>query len=304
MKTRQATWLKPWCLRILSRRLLLTPQYRPRPVQIPQWYASRSTPPKTRISIVTPSFNQGRFIEETIQSVLSQGYPNLEYIIQDGGSNDETAEILARYRADLRYCEMAKDRGQAHAINLGFQHASGDILAYLNSDDMLLPSTLHYVAEFFEAHPEVDVVYGHRIVVNESGLEVGRWVLPPHDEHILTWADFVPQETLFWRRSIWDKAGASLDESFQFAMDWDLLLRFADAGARFVRLPRFLASFRVHTEQKTSSQMTLGLQEMGRLRQRYHHRVVPDREVRHAIQRYKNRHMLYHLLYDLGLLKY
>jgi glycosyltransferase involved in cell wall biosynthesis len=306
MKTRRRRWLKPWLLQTVSKRLMLCPQYRPRAVRIPDWYAAQ--PPATstlRFSIVTPSYNHGRFLEQTILSVLGQEFPHLEYIIQDGGSTDESAAILERYRRVLRHCATGKDRGQAHAINLGFQHARGDILAYLNSDDMLLPGTLHYVAAFFDNNPEVDVVYGHRVVVDEDGMEVGRWVLPPHDERILSWADFVPQETLFWRRRLWEKVGAALDESYQFAMDWELLLRFEAAGARFVRLPRFLAAFRIHPEQKSTAQLAeLGLREMSRLRQRRHGRPVHAREIRHAIRGYKARHLLYHLLYDLGLLKY
>src|SRR5262249_36979350 len=192
----------------------------------------------------------GPFLERTLKSVLGQGYPRLEYIVQDGGSTDETAEVLERYRGLLHHCESAPDRGQAHAINLGFGHGTGEILAYLNSDDLLLPGTLHYVAHYFATHPEVDAVYGHRVLIDENDAEVGRWVLPPHNDALLSWADYVPQETLFWRRRIWDKVGASLDETFQFALDWDLLIRFRDAGARFVRLPRFLGGFRVHAQQK------------------------------------------------------
>src|SRR5262249_23541680 len=144
------------------------------------------------------------------------------------------------------------DEGQTQAINLGFQHTSGEIMAYLNSDDLLLPGSLAYVAGYMAAHPEVDVVYGHRILIDECDDEVARWVLPRHDDRVLTWANFVPQETLFWRRRIWERVGGTLDASFQFAMDWDLILRFREAGARFVRLPRFLGAFRVHARQKTS----------------------------------------------------
>ena len=94
------------------------------------------------------------------------------------------------------------------------------MLAWLNGDDLLLPGAIEYVAHFFEQHPEVDVVYGHRIVIDADGREVGRSILPPHDDGVLSWADFVPQEALFWRRRIWERVGARIDESFQFAMDW------------------------------------------------------------------------------------
>ena len=130
-------------------------------------------------SIVTPSFNQGQFLEETIRSVLDQNYPRLEYVIQDGGSTDESVKVIEKYRGRLAHAESRKDKGQGHAINLGFAHATkGDIMAYLNSDDLLLPGSLNYVAAYFERHPKVDVVYGHRVVINEGSREIARWVLP------------------------------------------------------------------------------------------------------------------------------
>src|SRR5207244_4015693 len=131
--------------------------------------------------------------------VLGQQYPRLEYIVQDGGSSDETPAVLERYRPQLTRWESRADRGQAHAINLGFRHATGDVLGYLNSDDLLLPGAVRYVGAFFARHPQIDVVYGHRVMIDESDAEVGRWVLPPHEDEVLRWVDYVPQETLFWR---------------------------------------------------------------------------------------------------------
>src|SRR4029078_7430687 len=121
-----------------------------------------------------------------------------ELIVQDGGSRDETSDILERYRPRLHHVESAPDRVQAQAINLGFRHASGDILGYLNSDDLLLPGSLATVAGFLARHNDVDVVYGHRVVINAVGEEVGRWVMPRHDAAALEWNDYIPQETLFW----------------------------------------------------------------------------------------------------------
>jgi glycosyltransferase involved in cell wall biosynthesis len=292
--------------RFLAMKLVITPRYAPIPIRIPRSYRRGRIPdPAPAISIVTPSYNQGRFVERTLQSVLEQDYPRLEFIVQDGGSKDETEEILDRYSCQLTHCESVRDRGQAHALNLGFRHATGEILAYLNSDDLLLPGALAYVADFFARHPEVDVVYGHRVVIDEEDGEVGRWVLPRHDSELLSWADYVPQETLFWRRRIWDKIGAAMDESFQFALDWDLLLRFRDAGARFVRLPRFLGAFRVHARQKTTAEMdTRGIAEFRRLRRRCHGRHVFDTEVDSACRGFFRRHFIYHKLYRLGLLRY
>jgi glycosyltransferase involved in cell wall biosynthesis len=253
---------------------------------------------------VTPSFGQGAFLERTLRSVLDQDYPRLEYIVQDGGSLDYSVAILERYRARLARCVSAPDRGQAHAVNLGFAGSTGEVMGYLNSDDLLLPGALHAVGAAFERHPEVDVVYGHRIVIDEEDREIGRWVLPTHDDVVLSWADYVPQETLFWRRRLWDRVGGHMDESFRFALDWDLLLRFRDAGARFLRLPRFLGCFRVHATQKTSARMEdLGLVEMARLRERCHGRAVTDDEIRGQVRPYLWRHLVRHKLYRLGLIE-
>lgn len=275
--------------------------YPPRPLALPAPYQPNSPladPP--RIALVTPSFNQGRFLKATLRSVLDQHYPRLEYVVQDGGSADETPGILAEYGPRLTHCTSAPDRGQAHAINLGFAHTRGEIMAYLNSDDLLLPGALSYVAEFFARHPEVDVVYGNRILIDAVGNELGRWVMPAHDNEVLSWADYVPQETLFWRRRIWDRVGGGLDESFQFAMDWDLLLRFRDAGARFARLPRFLGAFRVHSTQKTTHSMVdRGAEEMSQLRQRCHGRKVSLLEIRRAILPYLCRQAVSNWLYRL-----
>jgi glycosyltransferase involved in cell wall biosynthesis len=253
------------------------------------------------ISVVTPSFNQGAFLERTIRSVLDQGYPRLEYIVQDGGSMDGTRAILERHRPKLAWCRSERDGGQADAINRGFHHATGDILAYLNSDDLLLPGALAYVANYFARHPAVDVIYGHRIIVDHEDREVGRWVLPAHDNEALGWCDYVPQETLFWRRRVWERIGRRLDESFQFALDWDLLLRLRDAGAKFARAPHFLAAFRVHPDQKTTARLhDLGEVEMNRLRRRCHGRDVSAAEAIRHMRRYLRRQAWHTLLYRLG----
>jgi glycosyltransferase involved in cell wall biosynthesis len=293
-----ARWLKP--------RLGHLRHHPPRPMEIPARY--RAEPPVTDgpvMSIVTPTLNSERFVERTIQSVLDQGYAPLEYVVKDGGSSDATQAILERYRDRLGGVEVGEDSGQADGINRGFARTSGEIMAYLNSDDLLLPGTLAYVARFFVTHPKVDVVYGHRVLIDENDLEIGRWVLPRHESDILSWTDYVPQETLFWRRRIWERIGGMLDDTFAFAMDWDLLLRLRDAGARFVRLPRFLGAFRVHEGQKTSSQMRgVGAREIARLRLRVHGRPVSAAEVRRRTRGYLVRHIMYQKLYRLGLLHY
>ncbi len=130
-------------------------------------------------------------------------------------------------------------------------------MSWINSDDFYLPSALTFVADFFARHPRVDVIYGHRIVVDEQSREIARWFLPKHDPAVLRLNDFVPQETMFWRRRIWDKVGG-IDPSFKFAMDWDLLLRFQAAEAKIVRVPYFLACFRIHAAQKNERADAIG----------------------------------------------
>jgi len=273
---------------LLPPKLGVLVQYPPRPLPA---FSPRRVPPLPatvpRISIVTPSFKQAHFIGRTLDSMLSQGYPDLECVVQDGGSSDGTVELLRGYDGRIASWESAPDKGQSDALNKGFARTTGAIMAYLNSDDLLLPGSLATVASFFAEHPEVDAVYGHRLIIDEADREIGRWVMPPHDNEVLRWADYVPQETLFWRRAAWDRAGGRIDDSFRFAMDWDLILRLQDSGARIVRIDRFLGAFRVHAAQKTSSIITeVGHQEMDRLRQRVHGRGVTHEEVRRVIGPY------------------
>ncbi len=236
----------------LERRLGTLEQYHPRTLRLevyPSFNGERDRLPS--MAIVTPSYNQAAFLDRTIQSVITQGYPDLEYAIIDGGSTDGSTEILAKYRSHLAYAVSEADQGQAHAIIKGFSKTDGEIMAYLNSDDCLMPGALRYIGDYFRRHPEVDVVYGHRVIIDEDGLEVGRWVIPPHDAECVRRFDYIPQETLFWRRHFYEKVGG-LDARLHFALDWDLILKFMRAGARFRRLPYFIACFRMHCAQKTS----------------------------------------------------
>ena len=269
--------------------------YDPKPLLVPATYfATRPPDPAPTLSIVTPSFQQGRFLERTLYSVVSQAYPALEYIVQDGGSSDETVEVLERFQQLLTSWRSEPDGGQADAINRGFAQTTGAIMAWLNSDDLLLPGTLAYVARYFEKHPDVDVVYGHRVMIDENDDQIGAWILPAHDDVVLSFADYVPQETLFWRRRIWDEVGGSVDSSFAYALDWDLLLRFREAGATMVRLPRFLGAFRIHDDQKSTAAHAVGLAECDGLRQRVHGRQVSNDEIHRRLRSYLRRHILIH----------
>ncbi len=269
--------------------------YEPRPLSLPKRYLDVTAPvPPISISIVTPSYQQGRFLDRAIYSVVSQNYPVLEYVVQDGASTDNTLAVLGRFGPLLTSWASEPDSGQADAINRGFAHTSGELMAWLNSDDLLLPGALSYVARYFADHPEVDVVYGNRLMIDHADGQVGAWVLPAHSDLALTLADYVPQETLFWRRRIWDKAGGFVDPSFGYALDWDLLLRFREAGAKMVRLPRFLGAFRIHAEQKTTSIEHVGVSETDRLRLRVHGRPVPIEEVLRRLRPYFLRHIAAH----------
>lgn len=272
--------------------------YPPRALAVPGSYSDAKPPtPAPRISIVTPSFGQGHFLERTIFSVVGQGYPALEYVVQDGGSTDQTPAILRRYDPLISSWASEPDGGQADAINRGFDRTNGEIMGYLNSDDLLLPGSLAYVARYFAEHPQVDVVYGNRLMIDGDDGEIGSWILPGHDDEVLTLADYVPQETLFWRRRVWEAAGGRVDPSFGYALDWDLLLRFRAVGATMVHLPRFLGAFRIHDQQKTTADEMLGEKECAQLREREHGRRVPLQEVIVRQRRYMRRHVAAHLRY-------
>lgn len=217
-----------------------------------------STDRYPRISIITPSFNQGHFIEETIQSVLSQNYPNLEYIIIDGGSTDQTVEIIQQYEDQITYWISERDRGQTHAINKGLDRATGDILAYLNSDDYYLPGTLHKVAEYFRQFPQTDLLHGRCRYVNEQGDKIGEQFgnIQSFEEVVDIWEvwwkkrQFVQPE-VFWSRRIMKKVG-SFNESLHYVMDYDYWCRILQLQGQVGRLDEELSCFRFTADQKSN----------------------------------------------------
>lgn len=290
----------------LRRKVFRLTHHDPHALTTPPHYLATPVPPNPpRISIVTPNYNGAEFLGATLASVLDQKYPALQYIVQDGGSTDGSVETIQRHASQLALWESGPDGGQTAALNRGMRRADGEILAYLNSDDLLLPGALAYVASFFSAHPEIDVVYGHRVLIDEQGREIGRWVLPQHDESVIAWADYIPQETMFWRRRAWDAIGRAFDEQFKFAMDWDLILRFHRAGMRFARLPRFLGAFRVASGTKTTRLLaTVGRREIDRLRRRELGTTPTGRQMRRALRGYYWRHWWLDKCYQLGLAKY
>src|SRR5690242_4714280 len=278
-------------------------QYPPRLLNLNAFRSSPAIPANApRIAMVTPSYNHAEYIGATIDSIVNQAYPNLYYHVQDGASIDGTIDLLMSRGNSISW-KSEPDRGQSHAINLGFAGVDCEIMAYLNSDDMLLPGTLAHIVNYFTSHPDVDIVYGNRIFIDRDGLEVGRAVLPRHDGETLQYADYIPQETMFWRKRVWDKIGP-IDENFHYAMDWDFILRAQAAGFKFIRLPRFLACFRIHDAQKTASTYAVGVREMSTLRRRVLGFDPTQTQIRHAIAPYLAKQLAYHYAYKLSLLRY
>jgi glycosyltransferase involved in cell wall biosynthesis len=205
-----------------------------------------------RISIVTPSYNQGKFLEATITSVLSQDYPNLEYFVIDGNSSDDSISVIRRYADRLTYWVSEPDRGQSHAINKGFARASGEILGWLNSDDRLEPGALRAVAEEAQRFPDVGAFVGEGQIVNTAGRTI--YYNRPGEltfDRFCRWldgSDFM-QPSCFFRRAAWDAAGP-LDETVHIALDVDLWLRMARA-VKFRRVDRLLSTSLAHAAAKT-----------------------------------------------------
>jgi glycosyltransferase involved in cell wall biosynthesis len=206
--------------------------------------------PWPRLTVVTPSYNQGPFLEATIRSVLQQGYPNLEYIVIDGGSSDESVEIIRRYEPWLAYWVSEKDEGQSDAINKGFAQATGEIMGWLNSDDIYEPDALGVVGNYFAAHPECALLYGNGWYIDEDGrkTEFCDWIRP-FDRRLYLNSNFILQPAALWRRSLWQQVGA-LDPNCHWAMDWEWFLR-ATAVTQPHYLPTDLASWRIRPDIKT-----------------------------------------------------
>ncbi len=205
-----------------------------------------------KISIVTPSFNQAQFLERAILSVLNQNYPNLEYIIIDGGSTDGSVEIIKKYEKYLTYWVSEKDDGQADAINKGFWMSTGEFVAWQNSDDIYLPEAFYKVVKKFSENPDADLVFGNRYAIdeNENIIRDMRYVSFNY-KSLLCEGSALSNQSAFWKKEVIDKVGL-LDENFKFCMDYDFWVR-AAKNSEFLLLRDYLGCFRNHRDSKTST---------------------------------------------------
>jgi len=203
-----------------------------------------------KITIITPSYNQASFIERTINSVLSQNYPNLEYIIIDGGSTDHSVSIIKKYESKISYWISEKDRGQSHAINKGLARATGEIIGWLNSDDIYYPGALHIIADFFQKQASSQIVYGKAYHIDTDDNQIEEYPTEPWSYERLKIICYICQPAVFFRNSVFDLVG-TLDESLQYCMDYEFWLRAGQHINTFDFIPVHLAGSRLYATNKT-----------------------------------------------------
>ena len=204
-----------------------------------------------KISIVTPSFNQGQYLESTILSVIGQSYPNLEYIIMDGGSTDNSTEIIRKYEKYLYHWESSKDKGQSDAINKGFARATGEIFAWINSDDMYLPNVFHDVSLHFKKNEASDILVGESLFMNSQKHQASMSnVSACSISDSIELVDYLVQPAIFWRGKVWDDVGP-LNSELSYCMDWDWFIRAKEKGYNFTYFDKCLSIYRLHDAHKT-----------------------------------------------------
>jgi glycosyltransferase involved in cell wall biosynthesis len=224
-----------------------------------------------KLSIVTPSYNQGRFLEETILSVLNQGYEPLEYIVIDGGSTDESVEIIKRYQDRLTYWVSEKDRGQVHAINKGLERVTGDVFAFINSDDIYFPGAFNSVMSYFKDHPDASWVCGNTQLFGEGHeTRLIQTVVPKSAAHCLAWAYKAPQPGHFWKTDI---VRSGFEERWNYDFDHDMYVRLLLNGHKCEYLPTQMAGYRLHEVSKTIAEGHRQLEEFDRIAEFYETRL-------------------------------
>lgn len=222
-----------------------------------------------KITIVTPSYNQGQYLEETIESILDQQYPNLEYIIVDGCSNDCSLSVIRRYEKHLSFWVSEKDRGQTHAINKGFKIATGEIVNWINSDDLLEPGALQCLADNMHRNNEAGVYYGDYRAIDSKSETIYARRVGHHTSSGLYWGrQLSSQPAVFFRRELLDKYGF-LDETHHFCMDIEYWVRLAKNGVKFHQIKTPLGVTRVHGDAKTTNLQHVLHDEHKQLLRRY-----------------------------------
>ncbi|HEY7120196.1 MAG TPA: glycosyltransferase family 2 protein [Tepidisphaeraceae bacterium] len=222
-----------------------------------------------KISIVTPSFNQARFLEQTLRSVISQRDQVHEYFVFDGGSTDDSADVIRRYADGIDHWVSESDAGQGDAIRRGFARATGDWLGWINSDDVYLPGALEHIARAIEVHPEWDVLTAWHVRMDENSRIVSAHRMPGESARWARWGvTHVNQQTCFFKRSLYEKVGG-IRPDLHCVLDTELWFRFFDAGARWGHVPAYLAGFRVHGGQKWSTLRERYAEEFGTLDRAY-----------------------------------
>ncbi len=207
-------------------------------------------PPNPKVSIVMPSFNQAHYLEASIQSVLAQDYPEIEFILVDGGSKDNSLETIQRYQEHFDWWVSEKDRGHADGLNKGFAHATGQVLAWLNSDDLYFPGAVTEAVACLVEHPEAGMVYGDCDLIDDEGRTIGKFAARQTDyRRLLRGSVHIPQATTFFRADLWHQVGP-LDLSLFFSFDYDLWVKLA-RGSQLLYVPRRWASFRMHNLGKS-----------------------------------------------------
>lgn len=228
-----------------------------------------------RITIVTPSFNQAKYLPETIESILNQGYPNLEYIIIDGGSTDGSVDIIKKYESHLAYWISEKDSGQSEAINKGFKKATGELFAWVNSDDVLFPGCLRRIAECYQENGRPDIIYANVAYIDSLG-SIIRFVRVPHQSRFLFFQGVwhVPAPTTFFRASLFRNIG-ELNRNYHISMDLDMWMRMMKAGARVVQISEYLGAYRCHGETKTAQQVRKDGRGLGKEAKQIYKAYIP-----------------------------
>jgi len=222
----------------------------------------------SKISVVVPSFNQAKFIEETLRSVIEQNYPNLELIVIDGGSTDGSVAVIKKYEKYITYWVSEPDGGQTKGLIKGFYHATGNIQCWLNSDDLLEKGALASVAHYFQSHPNIDAVFGNTLWIDEAGQPLREQREIPFNRFIWMYTyNYIPGMSMFWRKDIYDKVGG-LNPEFDLSMDADLWIRFAEVG-RIAHVRETWSQMRFYPEQKNRRLRDRSDAEDIRIRARY-----------------------------------